>query len=487
MSRSRSIIVGLPRALVRVFFRQIEVTGLENVPEQAGGLLVAWHPNGLIDGAMVLTSFPSQIVIGARHGLFNWPILGQLMGQLGAVPIYRKKDMKKGSSDDERRAANRRSIDAMAQAVADGSFAALFPEGISHDEPFLRELKTGAAHLYYRAVELTKEGTPRPVVLPVGLHYNKKTLFGSQALVAFHPPLDLSADLAEPGAGEKERLEQARRLTAEIERELEEVVLATESWEVHDLLNRTRKLIRAERASRAGAILAAPDMVERVWHFGQVWANYRKGVESYPERVENLIAGVTRYDEDLKALAIEDHELDGTPWLRSKRRAFMLLLQTVLVYFVLPPFLVIGVLVNLPTALLLMAVTKAASDKYKDEATLKLLLGAVAFPITWLIIAVLVGWGQTSLAAIYPEIRGAPVVTGSIAFLLSAFGGLLALQYRRFAAETLRAVRVHYTLSRRGRKVDRLLAERGRLFDQLMELKQQLLDDFELEHGSATT
>lgn len=152
----------------------------------------------------------------------------------------------------------------------------------------------------------------------------------------------------------------------------------------------------------------------------------------------------------------------------------ILLLQMIVVYLLLPPFLIIGVLVNLPTALLLWGLTKGVSKKYKDEASVKILAGTVLFPLTWLLVAVLVAWGGRTLAAVYPQIPDRPVLTAVLAFLLSAFGGLLALQYRRLAAETLRAVRVGLTRARRSRAIRRLKAERSRLFDELLALDKRL-------------
>ncbi|MEM7789676.1 MAG: 1-acyl-sn-glycerol-3-phosphate acyltransferase, partial [Bacteroidota bacterium] len=91
------------RTLMRVFFRDITVAGRRNVPEAGGGLLVAWHPNGVIDPALILSTFPGQIVFGARHGLLKWPLLGALMRGLGTVPIYRAQDA--GTTDPEARRA----------------------------------------------------------------------------------------------------------------------------------------------------------------------------------------------------------------------------------------------------------------------------------------------------------------------------------------------------------------------------------------------
>ena len=474
MPSAQQAILRYFRLILRVFFRRIEVTGLSNVPIDRGCLAVSWHPNGIIDGGVLMSYFPRPIIVGARNGLFKLPILGWMLRQLGAVPIYRRRDMKQGGSTSERQSANRQAIDALAQAIADGGASALFPEGTSHDAPHLHEIKTGAAYLYYRAVELTPEGSPPPVIIPVGLHYSDKTLFGSQLLVAVHPPLELEEGLAVPSTDPEEKRIQARLLTAEFDRVLGEVVMATESWELHHLMHRVRKLLHAEGAARAGTKSEALGIVDRVRHFATIWKRYQAAVEEYPQQTRQLLNGVARYDKLLSALRIEGYELDGRAWVSSPRRAFWLALEFLLVYLILPPFLLIGVVVNLLPALIVWGFNRVVSRHYKDEATLKILVGAFLFPLTWVLVAWLVGWGQGALADIFPKFPRAPVLTGVIAFFLSAFGGVLALQYRQIATETLRTIRVHFTLARRQKAIKTLLDIRSRLFDEFMDLDNKL-------------
>ena len=108
------------RALLRVFFRRVEVTGLGSLPEARGGIFIAWHPNALVDGALILSQFPGRMVIGARHGLFRWPLLGPLLRAFGAVPVYRRRDFPEGAREgsDSRKEGNEKSLDAMAASVA---------------------------------------------------------------------------------------------------------------------------------------------------------------------------------------------------------------------------------------------------------------------------------------------------------------------------------------------------------------------------------
>jgi 1-acyl-sn-glycerol-3-phosphate acyltransferase len=469
------IAVALLRLLLALFFRRVEITGLGNVPAHGGGIFIAWHPNALVDGALIVSVFPRRIVVGARHGLFRWPVLGAALRAMGAVPVYRRRDFPRDEDGARRREANEKSIDAMAEAVAQGAFALLFPEGESHDAPYPTELKTGAARLFYRSCEKTDPGAPGPVIVPVGLHYDRKHLFRSSALVSFHPPMDLEPELAlmTTSTTEEERRAKYRALTDELERSLSEVVYATESWDLHHAMHRARKLMRAERAHRAGASLERPGMKERVRWFSRLWAGYNERARTHPGEVEDLVARIQSYDSDLRALGIEDHELYGSG-LPSTRLALRLMVQVLLVYFVLPPLLLIGYVVNLPAGLAVWAVSKWGARARKDVASLKLVVGAIAFPAVWLSAGVLVAWGWTRLAALYPRFSGAPVATGVLAFSLSALGAIVALHYQRLARQTFRAARVRLTRWRRASTLEHLRSQRSRLYDELMRLAEGL-------------
>lgn len=470
------------RALIRIFFRRVEILGLDNLPASGGGLLIAWHPNGLVDPALILAHCPRPVVIGARHGLFQVPLLGTLMRRLGCVPIYRAVDRAPGG-EQARRAANRRSLEAMAQAIADGSLSLLFPEGDSHDEPRPLTLKVGAARLYLRARERMRQASegsaaaPAPVIVPVGLHYDQKQVFGSRALMVVHPPLTLPAELIEPlpdEASEEERREQVARLTAALEEVLETVVYATDSWEINRLMHRARRVVRTERAKRAGAVLGRSNMAERVLGFARLWAGYRERAESHPRETQEILERMRTYDEELRALGLADSDLDGDPPLRVIASLLHLAGQLLLVYLLLPPILVVGYLVNLPTALGVRAIARRTARRYKDEATIKLLVGALAFPATWLVTAVLVAWGQRHLSTLFPNIPEAPIRTGILAFVLSALGGVVALHYSRLLYVARRAVRVRLTRARRRKALERLRQERARLCDAILGLAEGL-------------
>ena len=466
----------LARLLTRRFFRRIEVTGLEHVPPDGGGVLVSWHPNGVIDPVLIMSVFPRSLSIGARHTLFDIPLFGWLMKGAGAVPIQRPQE---GGDPEARKSANQAALGALAERVAEGHFTCLFPEGTSHDGSDLLEFKTGAARFFYQARAMQPAGAPMPLIVPVGLHYNAKSAFRSSALVSFHPPLYLPPhlDVVPPG-DEPDEVARARaqELTDLVERALREVVHATETWEMHHLMHRVRKLVRAERAKRAGAELEPPDMRERTLGFARVWAGYYANLETHPAVVESLRARVREYDADLRALDLEDHELDRAPDLLHPGLVVVLAVQTAVVFLVLPPVIVWGLVANAPTALLLEAITHLARRHEKDEASIRLFAGSLLFPLAWTLFGIACGLTASELEASYPALPHNPIAVGVVSGIVAAMGGALAVHYLRMYRETWRSLRIRLTRARRRIALARLRVERGEIFDAV----QKLMEDVEL-------
>jgi len=75
---------------------------------------------------------------------------------------------------------------------------------------------------------------------------------------------------------------------------------------------------------------------------------------------------------------------------------------------------------------------------------------------------------------IYPDIPGSPLATGLIAFCLSATGAFVALNYQRYARQTLRSIKVRLTRLRRKQTLARLREERAELHDAFVELGRGL-------------
>jgi 1-acyl-sn-glycerol-3-phosphate acyltransferase len=476
LPRDYRILRGLVRILTRAFFAEIACEGVSRIPAGTGGLIVSWHPNGLVDPALILAQFPGRVIFGARHGLFKWPLLGALMRGLGAVPIYRAGDLS-DKNRRERLEANEASLDALARQLAGGSFSALFPEGLSHDNPHLSEIKTGAARLYYKAVELARADEPLPVIIPVGLHYDRKDIFRSRVLVCFHEPIQLSAEL-NIRQGEKvdaaRRRELYRALTHKIEKTLVEVARATEDWDLHHLMHRLRKLVRAERASRAGAELPRPSIAEWELGFARVWHAYESRRKTHPDEIEALIDDVSEYDKFLRNVGLEDYELSRSPRVASPLWFGIVLLQFVAVFLLFPPILLVGYVINVLPYYALKGVSRVFSREAKDVATVKILGGSILFPCTWAVAAFLAARAHDEIHFIFPTLPDVPVTVAVATVVLGIVGGFLALIYNELSQESWRALRVRITRRRQRDVIKRLREKRADICDTVDQLMQGL-------------
>ena len=129
------------RLVLRVFFRRIEIAGTDRIPaSRACPSSCLNHPNGLVDPLFFLLCFsPRPVSFLAKAPLFEMPVVGFFTRAFGSIPVYRRRDA-------ERRPPQPRDVRrAPAGSSTRGGVSALFPEGVSHDEPKLLDLKTGAA------------------------------------------------------------------------------------------------------------------------------------------------------------------------------------------------------------------------------------------------------------------------------------------------------------------------------------------------------
>lgn len=170
---------GLARVLIRVFFRQVEIDNPGGLSSDRPTVLVANHRNGLVDGLLLMATLRRYPRFLGKSTLYRIPPLWPFLVLAGVVPVHRARD---GGSMERNAAAFRR----CRALLARGGVIALFPEGISHDEPALQPLRTGAARIALGAS--ADDGMAGVEVVAVGLIYDAKATFRSRALVRVGTP-----------------------------------------------------------------------------------------------------------------------------------------------------------------------------------------------------------------------------------------------------------------------------------------------------------
>jgi len=357
-------VVGLVRLLVDLFYRRVEVTGLDNVPRQGPVLFVANHFNGLVDPMLVLDAVSRPVVFVAKSTLWRIPILRGILDLLGCVPVVRKGEGEREiSSKGEDR--NRGSFERLAAVLEAGGATLIFPEGRSHSEPRLSEMRTGAARLLL----LSKKS---PVVVPIGLWFTKKEEFRSEVLVRIGLPVSPPEE------------QSVEAWTKAIERALLDVTLNADDWEDHEIVavvdalygERIRKdflegeenvaqLARAFSTRRA--LLAARASLERT-HPGEVAALARRAL-AFNHLLSRIRLSPAALDEPPPVSVVAFHTFNALLFVLL---GFPVAVLGVAAWWM--PYRLCGVFANR---------VPGASEQRDQIALYKLAAGVVLFPLAY--------------------------------------------------------------------------------------------------------
>ena len=408
----KTAVLALARTFVRLFYRRIEVSGLERVPPAGPALLVANHPNGLVDPMVVLASLPRPVVFVAKSTLWKIPVLRSVLDLLGCVPVVRRGEEDpeissngpQGEGPDRNEEAFRR----LASVLRAGGCVLIFPEGRSHSDPRLSEMRTGAA----RVLLLSDENPP--VVLPVGLWFTKKEEFRSEVLLQAGPPVAPPAEAT------------VEAWTDAIGAALESVTLNADSWRDHEtaaavdaLYGRSveNRFLEGEEKTTSGG--AGP--LERSMRVRQLLIAARGSLDrTNPGEVGSLVRHTLALDHLLRRSSLSFSSLDDPPSAATIAWHTLKAIAVIAIGF---PVAVLGVAAWwVPYRLTGVIANRLPGAHERDQIALyKLLVGCVLFPIA-LSLWTAAAWRATGPAA------------AALAFLLLPFAGIASLLFLEYAS-----------------------------------------------------
>ncbi len=172
------------RLALRVYFRRLVLSGRLDLPPSGPLILAANHPNSLVDALAMGWACERPVQFLARSGLFTNPVLGRILRAAGGIPVYRRLDnpAEMGRNEESFREAHR--------VLAEGGVIGIFPEGISHEELLLKQLKTGIARIAL-AVEREHGWALGLRIVPVGLDFTDRASFRSDLFIRVGEPIEV--------------------------------------------------------------------------------------------------------------------------------------------------------------------------------------------------------------------------------------------------------------------------------------------------------
>ena len=365
----------LARFLAGLFYRRVEVVGLERVPPSGPLIVAANHQQGLMDGILLAAALPRRLRPIAKAPLFRYPVIGQIARLAGAIPVRRRQDQDGAPAD------NLAMFGAARHALEQGDALLIFPEGISQPEPALMPLRTGAARLLLGAGSGWRGG-PAAVLLPVGLMFHEPDTFrvGSAFVLIGEPVVAGDLEALPPGEGDS----AVRRLTERLETALQRLIVEARDRHTLELVHSAEEIWREEMPD------AARDPNDRaVWRQRAARA-HRHLTSAEPVRTGALRGRLERYVKDLELAGLTNGDLSrgyrpGGVMRYALREGLALVLGLPLAFW--------GVLNHIAP----YQATKAAVRVLRPEpdvlATYKVVAGLVLYPLCWL----LEGWAAFRL------------------------------------------------------------------------------------------
>ncbi|MEO6393001.1 MAG: lysophospholipid acyltransferase family protein [Pyrinomonadaceae bacterium] len=426
----RQIIHAIISIALRLFFRRIEAVNVERVPQTGALLFVLNHPNGLVDPALVFVSMPRRVSFLAKSTLYDNPVGGFLLRLFEILPVYRRIDA------DAKSESNAVTFDNCFDLLRRGRCIAIFPEGISHDQPQIQKIKTGAARIALGSVSVppdSRSGFPLTGelldkglrIVPVGLYYTSKTSFRSEVLIRYGEVFEVEPiELDENGEPPRDAVVA---LTKKIENSLREVTLNLATAGELDAVLKAEALF----SSVFENLIFKQTLTQTVGRLQRLAARYALLERNDPQKMGDLNAKITRYEDSLKTSGLTTESLSvlqHPTWY-----VFRYLVLRIIFLTVLAPFAIVGAMVHSPAYFFSNLIGRLFSAHDTDVAGSSPTIAAAVglMPITWLFVALIIwyffGW-QIALISIpvtiicgYIALRSSETVIDMRVWLTSAW------------------------------------------------------------------
>jgi glycerol-3-phosphate O-acyltransferase/dihydroxyacetone phosphate acyltransferase len=441
----RKTITAILKLAMRVYFRRVEVVGLEHVPKDEPVIFVLNHPNALVDPAFLLCLAPRRVSFLAKAPLFRMPVLGYFVRKMDSLPVYRRQD------EGEDVSRNREMFVAARKLLARGGTIGICPEGVSHDEPRLKPIKTGAARIALAAVSTGEVSDLK--IIPAGLYYTSKTKFRSAVLLYFGTPIDVLPVQMEAN-GDLPKV-AVKELSHRIECALRGVMLDAEHEEALQTIRRAEKIFSAEHSGGEESLAEELQLQQRF-----VKA-YRVLCEKAPERLRRLELRMSRFEAQLTQAGVDPDDLSPP---ESTRHVFTHVISRLFLFGLLAVPATIGIVAHYPAYRLSgYLATRFSKDDDDVVSTVKIISAMLFFPLTWL-----------ALALFAYEIQGWTLAVATLAIV--PVSGYFAIRFYEGIDKFLAGFRaISFFLVRR-RFFVRLLAERKAIRSEILALGEETVN-----------
>ena len=353
---------------LRIFFQEIQVRNLEQIPAKGPFIITSNHPNDKLDALIIGRSVPRKINFLAAGFLFKYKLLSWIMRSTGTIPVYRKHEH--ADADDR----NVKSFKACFEVLEKGGAIGVFPEGLTHLDRQVKKIKTGAARIAFEA-EVRNNWQLGLTIVPVGLNLYHPTRVRGKIFVNFGRPLHIS-DYR--GQYELDSEPAVHQLTDLIHDKIQQHIIHLDDETIQQLLGELEHIYKGEIIGQLSKEQeqVSPFIVSR--RLADAIQYYYK---HDPVKVAEAWGKIENYKSKLKIMGVGDtmvkeYQHRGIVW-----RGLGAILITILGM----PIAIYGCLNSLPAIIVTLIFSQTRANRLTKIALTKFMSGLVIFPLMYIL------------------------------------------------------------------------------------------------------
>ncbi len=357
----------------RISYRNIEFINLENIPRNQPVLIAPNHQNALMDAMAFVTQTPFQHVFLARADIFKGKRLTSFLTYLNIMPIFRIRDgienVKKNDAvfDKTTKVLHNRHNPLV-----------IYPEGNHGDHRRLRPLVKGLFRIAFQAQE-NFGASPAVKIVPVGIDYGHYQHFRTTLLMQAGEPIEIGDFYNDYNSNPVAAINQLKDLYIE---RLRKLVIDIQTKEFYDLYMSMREIFNDNMRSILN--IQGTSLYDKFRADKVMIDILDRELQSGIDEIRALDKMVADYRQALKNADLRDHIIKKKP-----DNLLVSILKSSL-FIALSPVFLFGFINNyLPYWFTGTRVKNLKDPQF--HSSFKYVVGMIAFPVWYLIIAGILG------------------------------------------------------------------------------------------------
>jgi 1-acyl-sn-glycerol-3-phosphate acyltransferase len=365
-----------------IYFRSIEVTGLENIPKNHPVIFTSNHENALLDALVVIIAMGTQPYSVARASAFKHPLANKFLTKIRMFPVYRMQDGKDNMEKNEELFAKFKDV------LLHKKQLLIYPEGDQSMKRRLRPLKKGTFRVALDTIA-SSDYTLDLKIIPVGVNYEDHLRSRTKLLINFGKPVDV---LPYKERNEADSLKALIALKDEVQEAIRPLMTDIKTTTHFELADDMRYIVVPEMLLRRGLSMrsfATNFAVTKEW----LTALEKAEIEDQHD-MRAFSREYKAYKRMLQKVGLRD-----TVFLGGVKGFWSLKLQSVLAFLLLPLFLV-GAFVNVIPLWISNKIRRMIVKHPNMQATFSFMGGLLFFTIFYFVSFLTLWWSAGILIAL---------------------------------------------------------------------------------------